>query len=178
MSIQPTTVPAQVPDAARGGNLWGADGFGFDDLVDVVNPLQHLPVVSTIYRQSTGDEIGLIPRLMGGLLFGGMPGLASATVNGGVAAGTGRDLGEHAMALLFGAEPSPTLDPSAAEHAAAARAYADAGPPAPHAAVPFDQAPPVVVPPDPLPRLAGARERLLAEVEVSAGFTGNHDLVV
>ncbi len=36
--------------------FWGKDGFTFADVLDVVNPLQHLPVVSKYYREQTGDD--------------------------------------------------------------------------------------------------------------------------
>ena len=43
--------------------FWGKEGVSFDSLLDVVNPLQQLPVVSTIYRAVTGDTIstGALP---------------------------------------------------------------------------------------------------------------------
>ena len=37
--------------------LFGNDGFTFSDLMDIINPLQHIPVVSSIYRSLSGDEI-------------------------------------------------------------------------------------------------------------------------
>ncbi|MDP6473864.1 MAG: hypothetical protein QF894_03030 [Alphaproteobacteria bacterium] len=44
--------------AARdSGGFFGADGFGFDDFLDLINPLQHIPIISTIYREITGDTI-------------------------------------------------------------------------------------------------------------------------
>ena len=48
--------------------------FGFDDLLDVFNPLQHLPVIGTAYRAITGDEIEAPARLAGGALYGGLMG--------------------------------------------------------------------------------------------------------
>ena len=52
--------PAQAPQdnaAARAKDTPKEAEFTFDDLIDVINPLQHLPIVSTIYRAITGDEI-------------------------------------------------------------------------------------------------------------------------
>ncbi|HYD66608.1 hypothetical protein [Azospirillum sp.] len=69
------------PDAAprRESKALQASGSGagleFGDLLDAVNPLQHLPVVSSIYRETSGDNIGLPARLAGGFLFGGPMGL-------------------------------------------------------------------------------------------------------
>lgn len=46
-------------------------GLGFADLVDVVNPLQHIPVISNIYREMSGDTIHPVMQVAGGALFGG-----------------------------------------------------------------------------------------------------------
>jgi hypothetical protein len=81
---------------------WGKDGFTFGDVLDIINPLQHIPVVSDIYRALTGDEIAPAARLMGGGLLGGVPGLAVAAVNTAVQEVAGQDLGEMAIASLFG----------------------------------------------------------------------------
>ena len=59
--------PGEDPSIAA---AWGEDGFTFGDLLDLINPLQHLPVISTLYRKLTGDEIAPAPRLLGGGLFG------------------------------------------------------------------------------------------------------------
>ena len=72
----------------------------FWDLVDVINPLQHIPVVSTIYREVSGDEISGLARLAGGFLFGGPIGLASSAANLGIEMMTGDDLGDHVMGAL------------------------------------------------------------------------------
>lgn len=96
---------AQDPSIAA---AWGEDGFTFGDLLDLINPLQHLPVISTLYRKFTGDEIAPAARLLGGGLFGGPLGVASAAVGVAVEATTGKDLGEHVLALFDGPEEAPT----------------------------------------------------------------------
>ncbi|MEE8444861.1 MAG: hypothetical protein V3S44_05885, partial [Alphaproteobacteria bacterium] len=88
--------------AADAAFFWDSDGFGFGDLLDIVNPLQHLPIVSTIYRNLTDDDIGAVSRVAGGVLYGGVIGLAVSVFNVLLDAATGRDAGEHAMALLKG----------------------------------------------------------------------------
>ncbi len=82
--------------------VFGADGLTFGDLIDVINPLQHVPVVSTIYRSMTGDTIAPGPRLAGGGLFGGLFGLAGAVVNLAIEQTTGKDVGDHVLALVGG----------------------------------------------------------------------------
>ncbi len=44
--------------------------FGFSDFLDTVNPLQQLPVVGTIYRAVTGDEISQRAHYAGSALYG------------------------------------------------------------------------------------------------------------
>ena len=81
------------------------DSFGFLDLVDMVNPLQHLPIISTFYRSMTGDTIKPVSRVVGGAAFGGPIGAASGIVNALVQYETGKDVGENVVASLEG-DPS------------------------------------------------------------------------
>lgn len=73
---------------AAAGGFWGKDGFGFDDLIDMVNPLQHIPVLSNFYRALTGDDIGVGPRLIGAAAIGGPLGFATAAVGAMMENGT------------------------------------------------------------------------------------------
>ena len=50
-------VPESPLKAENEFKFFGKDGFTFFDFLDVINPLQHIPVVSTLYRSLTGDEI-------------------------------------------------------------------------------------------------------------------------
>lgn len=47
------------------------ESFSFGDLVDIINPLHHIPVVSNLYEAATGDTIGAIAKIVGGAIFGG-----------------------------------------------------------------------------------------------------------
>ena len=57
-----------------------AAGF-FHHLLDVINPLQHLPVIGTIYRAITGEHIGAVEKVMGDALYGGLWGAASSVAD-------------------------------------------------------------------------------------------------
>lgn len=107
------------------------EGFSFWDLLDVINPLQHIPVVSSIYRELTGDTIDAPARMAGGALFGGVFGFAAAAANSVLEAETGEDLGGHMMAFfdaapqaapLRAAESGPRPSPFLAQRAALAMA--------------------------------------------------------
>lgn len=76
--------------------------FKFGDLLDVINPLQHIPVVGSLYRNLTGDEISGAAKIMGGLLYGGPIGLVAALATTIAEQEVGRDLGEAALAAVFG----------------------------------------------------------------------------
>ncbi len=80
--------------------LFGKDGFTFEDFLDIINPLQHIPVISTIYREITGDEIAALLRILGGALFGGPIGGGAAILNASLFQETGKDIGEHVVALF------------------------------------------------------------------------------
>jgi hypothetical protein len=41
-------------------------GEFFSTLLDIINPLQHIPLVSKLYREWTGDEINSPARMVGG----------------------------------------------------------------------------------------------------------------
>src|SRR5688572_6968383 len=52
----PAQDPAARPDIAY-ETLPEDDGYSFGDVIDMINPLQHLPVIGMLYRKFTGDTI-------------------------------------------------------------------------------------------------------------------------
>jgi len=92
---------------------WGEDGFTFADLIDIINPLQHIPVVSTFYRRMTGDEIAPAAQFIGSGLLGGVPGLMIAGANVAVEEATGQDIGETVLAALIDDDAVAPDQPSA-----------------------------------------------------------------
>src|SRR3546814_12969224 len=100
---------AQRADAETGktreGFFWDRKDFSFEDVLDFINPLHHLPIVGPIYREMSGDPIGAVPRVMGDALSGGgllgaAVGAATALVDVGVEAATGKDMTGHHVAML------------------------------------------------------------------------------
>ncbi|MDA0239649.1 MAG: hypothetical protein O3A84_06430, partial [Proteobacteria bacterium] len=81
--------------------LFGKDGLTFSDVLDIINPLQHLPIVSTLYRAITGDQIDPAARVAGGTLYGGPIGAAVSVLNVVVEHGTGKDIGDHVASLFI-----------------------------------------------------------------------------
>ena len=121
-----TNFAATAPHAYNGKHNMASDAFqalqnarakgeatnagSFADLVDTINPLQHIPVVSSIYRELTGDQISNQARIAGGALYGGAIGFVASMVNSAIDVATGEDIGAHVMASLFGSEPAAAPD--------------------------------------------------------------------
>lgn len=108
--------------------------FGFRDILDIVNPLQHLPIVSSIYRWLTGDRPGEAAQIAGDALYGGPIGVAFSLVGAVTEDKQGHDLGEQALAAVFGpgdqgtavADTAPAAIPAPAAQAAAEAALSQA----------------------------------------------------
>jgi hypothetical protein len=87
---------------------FGKDGFSFSTILDIVNPLQHIPIVSTIYQKLTGDIASPGAHIIGGALFGGPIGFAVASADTALKSETGKDMGGHVFALFDSAPTTPT----------------------------------------------------------------------
>ncbi|MBK3773589.1 hypothetical protein GAY31_05240 [Azospirillum brasilense] len=100
-ALAPTTAArdaVKAPTKQEAADL----SLDFGDLLDAVNPLQHLPGVSQIYRHAAGDGIGLPARLAGGFLFGGPVGLLGSAAMAAFEAVTGDDPLGHLVTLAEG----------------------------------------------------------------------------
>lgn len=90
--------------------LVGKDGITSNDFVDMINPLQHIPIVSNIYRAVSGDEISAAPRLIGGALLGGVVGLVASAATLLFEQASGEPI-EQTVANLFTDEDVSALPP-------------------------------------------------------------------
>lgn len=99
-------------DALRTARLEGKTPKGeeltFNDLLDTLNPLQHIPAVSEAYRAITGDKISPLARVAGGALYGGPIGLVLSVADAAIEGVSGKDVGEHVVAGLFGGDKPAT----------------------------------------------------------------------
>jgi hypothetical protein len=101
--------------------------FTFGDFVDLINPLQHLPVVSTLYRAITGDTIKAPEKIMGDTLYGGPLSGLSAIADTIYQQQTGKSFGDTVLGWLgFGhhdaappTDVAKTSDPAPARTALA-----------------------------------------------------------
>ena len=90
------------PEGYRTLKLWAGEEFSFEDLLDFVNPLQHIPVVSSIYRELTGDKIGAAAQLTVGAILGGPIGFIGSVLAVGVETETGKSAEQYALGVLDG----------------------------------------------------------------------------
>ncbi len=108
-------ITGSIAEAPTGANGEGSsetsddDGFSFDDFLDMINPLQHLPIVSTFYREMTGDEMDPASRIVGGAIYGGAIGAGVSLAEAVLEQATGDDVGGHVMSLLQGSTPAPNM---------------------------------------------------------------------
>ncbi|MDB5359293.1 MAG: hypothetical protein JWO51_590 [Rhodospirillales bacterium] len=133
------TVKAPAP-AAEKSHLWAGDHFSFHDVLDAINPLQHIPIVGTIYRAVTGDTLGNAARVVGDGLYGGVIGVIAGLVDVSVLENTGKDIGGNVMAALG-------IDDKATQNAGA-NTLSDPSPTNSNTPVPTQKpAPPPIAPP-------------------------------
>jgi hypothetical protein len=85
----------------------GEDGkFGFDDFLDIINPLQHIPLVNMAYRALTGDQINGAAQMVGAVAMGPVSAL-STVVDLAFKSETGEGLAANGIAMLFGDDDAP-----------------------------------------------------------------------
>lgn len=115
MDIQATSTTAATAPPTH-SHLWAGKSFSFHDVLDAINPLQHLPIIATLYRHLTGDTIGNAARVAGDTIYGGPIGFALSLLDAHEVNKTGKDVGEHVVAMLEGdkAKSVPVVSASGA----------------------------------------------------------------
>ena len=144
--------PTKMPDHS----------VSFSDVLSTLNPLQYIPVIGTIYRSITGDSAPEAAQVLGGALLGGPLGLVASAASAILEQSTGKDAGQHVLAMLMPQDDAPpaaakdlryaantpaapTAAPAAGAATAAAQSTTDTPSPAPApavAAAPAADAPP------------------------------------
>jgi len=88
--------------ARREGRAPEGGQVSFGDIIDTLNPLQHIPVVGEAYRSMTGDSISPQARIAGGALWGGPLGLVASVASLAMSGNGEEGLGDRVYASLFG----------------------------------------------------------------------------
>ncbi len=100
-SAAATPAPTITRTASTGSVHLTFTGF-LKDIFDIINPLQHIPIVSAIYRHLTGDQISPEAEFIGDSLYGGPIGGAVAAANIAYKEETGQSIGQTVIADLTG----------------------------------------------------------------------------
>lgn len=74
----------------------------FQHILDVINPLQHLPIIGTIYRAATGERLDPVEKIAGDALYGGLWGAVTAVADVAFEAITGKSVEDTVMAWFKG----------------------------------------------------------------------------
>lgn len=117
------TAPATAQLANAGKDPSNGKSF-FENLLDIVNPLEHLPVVDTIYSKLTGDTPGDFEKIAGDTLYGGPMGFVTSLAGVGFEKITGKSLGDTVWDWVFGDDKSTVLASNAKTGAKSAAARA------------------------------------------------------
>ncbi len=75
--------------------------FDFGAVLDVINPLHHIPIVGQAYRYLTDDKLHPMAGIMGGAIYGGPLGAVTGTVNAIAQIQTGQDINDMAFSRLL-----------------------------------------------------------------------------
>ncbi len=129
------TMAYREPDGGAPGNI-NDEPFGFGDLVDIINPLQHIPLVNHLYRKITGDQIRPSSSIIGGAVFGGVAGAAGSLANVIIKEESGNDLTQHALHMA-GVDEYSTPAQMTEDTPLKRLANVDQAPPLPHSALGF-----------------------------------------
>jgi hypothetical protein len=107
-----------LTDAGRSIHAPHSPEFKFSDILDMANPLQHIPVLNMAYRKLTGDEISPISRIVGGAAFGGPIGAIGNFTDIVLEEETGKNIAAHTKDIFA---PAPNKKPDLNTQALAQR---------------------------------------------------------
>ncbi len=80
---------------------FGEDGLDLKDGFDMFNVLQHIPIVSNVYQDVSGEDISGISKLAGGYIYGGMFGLAFSALDLVIESYSGRSVSDSLMSFDY-----------------------------------------------------------------------------
>lgn len=98
--------PAATTDVAKADSGEKKESF-FQHILDVINPLQHLPIIGTIYRAATGERLDPVEKIGGSALYGGLWGAVTAVADVAFEAITGKSVEDTVMAW-FKSDSTPS----------------------------------------------------------------------
>ncbi len=113
LSLAPASVWQNTPPPDGGSILMDdaampiAGHVTFDEALRALNPLHHIPVVGTIYRAVTGEEIQPAFRVLGSLITGG----PVSAITTALMAMVEMTQPVHRMREVWAGRPDPAMEP-------------------------------------------------------------------
>ena len=98
----PSAPPPEIVTVTAPSETIDSGKSFFDNLLDVVNPLEHLPIVSTIYNHITGHTPNDFAQAAGDMLYGGPVGFLSSIGNIAFTHITGKSVGDTVWDWVIG----------------------------------------------------------------------------
>jgi hypothetical protein len=89
-------------------SFFGKDGLTFRDVIDAVNPLNHIPIVSDLFASATEHKPSTASKLIGGTLLGGPIGFVASLATVMFENATGESPTQAAYAALTNTKTPPT----------------------------------------------------------------------
>lgn len=123
-ALQREQTPEQLAAAQQPAAFADGTTPGFADVLDMVNPLQHIPLVSQYYQQWTGDDMGYVSQVAGGALWGGGLGVATSFLNIGLTKAMGKSPSDYIQQLLSTDSADAVINQVAATKAVSDKAAA------------------------------------------------------
>jgi hypothetical protein len=99
-----TKIDIRPDRTPKDSDFFGKDGLSFRDVVDAINPLNHIPIVSDVMKAQTGHHVSTASRLVGGTLLGGPIGFVASLASIIFEEGAGASPAEAAYAAITGEE--------------------------------------------------------------------------
>jgi hypothetical protein len=109
--VKVATADAAKADVSKAGGGEEKESF-FQHVLDIINPLQHLPIIGTIYRAATGERLDPVEKIGGSALYGGLWGAVTAVADVAFEAITGKSVEDTVMAW-FKSDSAPSRVASA-----------------------------------------------------------------
>lgn len=106
------------------------DGPSFSDVLDILNPLQHIPIINTIYQHLTGDNEGAVADVAGGTLWTGPIGLVTSLIDLAVKSDTGKSVSDNILSWLGFEDDDQPVKAAQAEQVQQQEAAVTSAPPA------------------------------------------------
>ncbi|MBU2878401.1 hypothetical protein [Aliiglaciecola lipolytica] len=103
-----TTLLGSIQDISN--YVIGEDGLGMDDFFDTINILNHIPIVSDIYQNTSHTSVDPVSELLGGFVYGGPIGMAFAAADMAIESFSGKSIYNNVTDYMFEDADKETIE--------------------------------------------------------------------